>query len=138
LINRNLKPVVEPHGKGSYRLVSDFTYQCPRFLTRVVIKAGFVFDGASIPRLFWSTTGSPFLPEYIGPGLVHDNLYRAGKESNGARISRKTADYVFGHALELNAVGWYTRYKLYQGVRLGGWKAWNKHRKKDTTAPKNS
>lgn len=56
-----------------WEVVEEFTYyRSPeRF---IIIPAGFVFDGASIPRLFWSVF-SPIGILLIG-GLIHDFGYR--------------------------------------------------------------
>lgn len=40
----------------------------------ITIPEGFEWDGASIPRLFWSVVGSPYSPKFITASLVHDYL----------------------------------------------------------------
>ena len=39
------------------------------------IPKDYYYDGASIPRLFWSVIGSPFEPDLQAPALAHDWLY---------------------------------------------------------------
>lgn len=128
-IHPSLKPITIPWGKRKVILTESYTYKCPKTGVRVYIESGFEFDGASIPRILWSTTGSPFMPQYIGPGLVHDYLYRYARDRGGVRVSRKLADKVFKYALELNKVSGYQKNKIYQGVNWFGFKSWNKHRK---------
>ncbi|HIE98682.1 MAG TPA: DUF1353 domain-containing protein, partial [Fuerstia sp.] len=41
---------------------------------RVVVPAGFVSDGASIPRLFWAIIGPPIGSSHLLPAIVHDYL----------------------------------------------------------------
>lgn len=41
----------------------------------VWIPAGYVCDGASIPRLFWSIVGSPFDPINVVGAWAHDYIY---------------------------------------------------------------
>jgi hypothetical protein len=39
------------------------------------LPSGYVCDGASIPRPFWSIAGSPFDPEKVPAAFVHDAIY---------------------------------------------------------------
>ncbi|MCP4788439.1 MAG: DUF1353 domain-containing protein [Fuerstiella sp.] len=39
---------------------------------RVVVPAGFVFAGASIPRLFRAIIGPPIGSRHLLPAIVHD------------------------------------------------------------------
>lgn len=91
----------------------------------LTIPKGFVWDGASIPRAFWITTGSNYNPDFILPGLLHDYLYYTGL------VSKKKADDIFLIELKRSGVGFYTRYKMYYAVRFFGHKAWEQHRKRD-------
>lgn len=70
----------------SYILDTDYTYHWKiggkHF--RITIPAGFKYDGASVPRVFWSVTG--FLPDGLGraAALVHDFIYvHKGKMPTG-------------------------------------------------------
>lgn len=59
----------------NWRLEKDWYVQLPN-KTIICIPQGFIFDGASVPKLFWfllSPVGVLFLP-----GLVHDFGYRYG------------------------------------------------------------
>lgn len=49
---------------------------------QVIIPRGFVTDGASIPRAFWSIIGSPYLPEFITGAIVHDWMCEQNWEVN--------------------------------------------------------
>lgn len=40
----------------------------------LTIPKEFITDGASIPQLFWSVIGSPYLPEFITAAIVHDYM----------------------------------------------------------------
>lgn len=125
-----LKPVIRPYNKNRVELREDFNYKCPEYGIEVRLQKGFIFDGASIPRLFWVTTGTPFEPQHLGPGLVHDALYRKAADYLGRIVTRKEADKVFKYALKMNRINAYQVFKMYQGLRIGGLLAWNKHRKK--------
>lgn len=131
MIYHKLRPCISPVTDKEVILVEDFHYMCPKYGISVFIKKGFIFDGASTPRILWSTTGSPFMPQFIGPSGVHDDLYKNPTSASGDAITRKRADQIFKHALHLNGVGWYQRNKMYRAVRMFGMFAWNKHRKND-------
>lgn len=107
----------------------------------IVLPKDFIFDGASIPRLFW------FLLSPVGllliPALIHDYGYRYDqlwkKDENGQivafqknagrrywdKLFRNVGEEVNGFAV-IDSIAWL-------GVRLGGSCNWKKHRR--TNAP---
>lgn len=89
----------------------------------LAIDEGFEWDGASIPRVFWITIGSPYNPIFMTAGLIHDYLYRYQP------VERKDADKVFHKILRENGVGRINAFRMYMGVRMGGFIPWNKHKK---------
>ena len=100
-----------------------------------IIPAGFQFDGASIPK-FLHTFLSPVGVLLMG-GLVHDYAYkyetllRANKRDTLGKISQKRADEIFRDInIEINGF-YFMNYLSYWSLRLGGWVAWNGHRKKE-------
>ena len=82
-----------------------------------VIPAGFVTDGASVPRGLWNLF--PPYGRYSKAALIHDFLYQFGA------MTRAQADYVFLEAMKELGVGFLARWAMYSGVRAGGWAAWN-------------
>lgn len=90
----------------------------------IFIPEGSVTDWASIPDIL-----KPIITEVLGrkAALVHDYLYRT--LGMGGRYSRKRCDEIFLEALIVLGVSLKDRTILYTGVRLGGWKAWNKYKK---------
>jgi hypothetical protein len=85
--------------KGKYLVELVAPYQ--RF--EVVVHKGFVFNGASIPRIFW-TFFHPF--QYLESSVIHDFLYdiavtnyRRGAYTE-ARRTFKRADELFLKALK--------------------------------------
>ena len=140
-----MKPVkIATKGKGFFKMIlmwllgvrhweiaKDFEYEI--YNKKYVIPAGFVFDGASIPK---------FLHMFLSPvgvllmgGLVHDYAYKyetllcKNKKDTMGIISQKKADQIFRDiGIEIN--GFYLmNYLAYWSLRLGGFMAWNKHRK---------
>ena len=98
-----------------------------------VIPAGFQFDGASIPK-FLHTWLSPTGVLLMG-GLVHDYGYKyatllySGKKETIGLINQKKADQIFRDInIEQNGFH-FLNYLAYWALRLGGFAAWNGHRK---------
>ena len=84
------------------------------------IEHGFDWDGMSIPRFAWATTGCPFGPKHRLAGLIHDWLYRF------KILSRRQSDEVMLEILRRCGESRYNRWKMHKIVRAVGWKAWNK------------
>ena len=100
-----------------------------------VIPAGFQFDGASIPK-FLRTFFSPVGVLLIG-GLVHDYAYKyktllkKNKKDTMGEIDQKKADEIF-RDINIIVNGFYTMNRLaYWSLRIGGFVAWNGHRKRN-------
>ena len=98
-----------------------------------IIPQGFVFDGASIPK-FLHTWLSPTGVLLMG-GLVHDYAYKyatllkSGKKKTMGTITQKKADEIF-RDINIAQNGFHLLNKLaYWALRIGGFVAWNKHRK---------
>lgn len=109
-IHPSLKPIAEPYDKKNYRLVEPFAFY---FKGTHVIPAGYIWDGASIPRAFWFSTGTPFDPVHIGPSLIHDYMC----DNPHITKSQAKADAIYRDNLGLNDVGWFWRNREYLAVR---------------------
>ena len=106
-------PVIQPsEDKKRYQVVQTFNFYGHE------IQAGFEFDAASVPRVFWRVV-PPCMPWLLRASCGHDWLYRHGIGT------REEADRLFLKALledggeehELLA------YIMYEAVRVGGSKA---------------
>ena len=143
----HLKPIpIKTKGKGfwkaivmwllstrNWELIEDWKYNIDG--KEYIIPKGFQFDGASIPK-FLRTFFSPVGVLLIG-GLVHDYMYKYTHckpvSAKGALlvVDQKKADQIFR---DINIVvnGFYTmNYLAYWSLRIGGFVAWNGHRKRD-------
>ena len=143
----NLKPLpIKTKGKGfwkgilmwltstrNWEITKDWRYKIEDI--EYVIPAGFQFDGASIPK-FLRAFFSPVGVLLVG-GLVHDYMYKytacKPARTNGALlvVDQKRADQIFR---DINIVvnGFYSMNNLaYWSLRIGGFVAWNGHRKRD-------
>lgn len=100
----------------------DFRYESDLAKRVFTVPIGFYTDFASIPRFM------PLVYACLGdtahePAVVHDWLYYA------AVTDRETADNVLLEAMKIWGMSKWRYYPIYWGVRVGGWAAWNKHRK---------
>ena len=100
-----------------------------------IIPQGFQFDGASIPK-FLHTWLSPTGVLLMG-GLVHDYAYkyetllRSGQRETMGVIDQKRADEIF-RDINIEQNGFHFLNNLaYWALRIGGFAAWNGHRKRN-------
>lgn len=101
--------------KGSSRcfeLTSDFRYLSSK--GTITVPAGFITDGASIPRIFWSIL-SPF-GKYFSAAVIHDYLYSV----NNTEFNRKESDLIFKEAMFNIGIGWIQRETIFRAVRMFG------------------
>ena len=117
----------------NWELVQDWKYNLDG--TEYVIPKGFTFDGASIPK-FLHPFFSPVGVLLMG-GLVHDYAYKyqtllmKNKKETLGIISQKRADEIF-RDININVNGFYLmNYLAYWSLRIGGFVAWNGHRKRN-------
>ena len=117
-------------GSRHWEVVKDFNYSING--QNFIIPKGFKFDGASVPK---------FLGQFLSPvgvlligGLIHDYGYKyetlllKNKKDIGVK-SQKWMDETF-RDINIEVNGFYLlNYLAYWALRLGGFVAWNKHRK---------
>mgnify|MGYP000858402929 CR=1 FL=1 len=120
-------------GTRHWIVAEDFVFKIEG--TECVIPKGFQFDGASIPK-FLHTWLSPVGVLLMG-GLVHDYAYkyatlkRTSKKNKFRTLTQKDADVIFRDInIEINGFH-FLNYLAYWALRVGGFVAWNKHRKAD-------
>jgi hypothetical protein len=92
------------------------------------VDAGFITDGASIPRFAWSLVGHPLNEDYVVSALCHDALYSA------ELLPRKTCDSEFRAQLKTAGVNILRRNEFYWAVRIGGGFVWGRHTKQGVAA----
>jgi len=120
-------------GKRHWEISKDFVYEIHGI--KYVIPKGFKFDGASVPK-FLATFLSPVGVLLLG-GLIHDYAYKyaalkpALKKDDLLIVDQKKADKIFRDInIEINGF-YFLNYLAYWALRLGGWFAWNGHRKRN-------
>ena len=87
----------------------------------ITVRRGFVFDGASIPRLLWRLCGHPLEVPRIAAALAHDWLYASHV------CDRQTADMIFRELCRRVGIGCLRRGVEYRVLRLCGDIAWRGH-----------
>ncbi len=101
--------------------ITPFRYESNIAGRLFTVPVGFFTDFASVPRLGMVYA---LLGNYAHqPAVIHDWLYYS------AIVSRKMADAVLFEAMGVINLSWWRRDLIFSGVRIGGWHAWNEHRK---------
>lgn len=113
----------------SYRIVSG------TFSGRVsTVRAGFVFDWATVPRVLWalyppSGTASK---QYGIAALWHDWVY-VHQQIAGCDCTREDADALFREIMLYVGVSPFQSALLYAAVRVGGWYGWRRNKSRTDT-----
>ena len=112
-------------GKNLWKNLEEFEYYVGHLGSEeiIIVPENFETDFASVPRLFWSII-SP-VDKHGKAAVVHDCCYYY------ALYSRKRSDEIFKEALEVLKVPPWKVFCMYQSVRIGGWLAWYKHRRRE-------
>ena len=123
-------------GVRTWTITKDFHYKLRG--QEYVIPKGFTFDGASVPK-FLASFLSPVGVLLIG-GLIHDYAYKYEQllEKNqplvsdeSKKLTQKEADIIFRDInIEVNGFH-FLNYLAYWALRIGGFVAWNGHRKRN-------
>lgn len=86
----------------------------------LTVPSGFECDGASVPRLLWSSVSPRIDPRTLRAAVVHDYLYRTAPPG----WSRRDADELFYDFIREDGLSWWAAQKAYWGLRLFGGSAW--------------
>jgi len=125
----------------------------------IVVPKGFESDGCSMPRFFWRVFGHPFDMQYLREAILHDYLYKTQifdrktadlifreELQKSAQFARDTVkmqiledypsipdrDLDREYKARMANVRVLSDWKIaciHRGLRWGGWKAWNEHKK---------
>ncbi len=89
---------------------------------RIDVPKGYAFDGASIPRMFWTLVGQPTDGLSLRAACIHDWMCDQAE----TYAMRRLGDTLFLHVMEDSGVSKLRRLILYLAVRFYGrciWKA---------------
>jgi hypothetical protein len=135
------RPRVQSMGGGlSLTLASTlYQYEHSGATYQLTVPAKFVFDGASIPQMFWTLLGLVPHGDMDGPALAHDFIYhhmgevpllirRDGEWAACEQpVTRSVADQMLGAlCLHYGAAGRMRSWLVWAAVRLGGFMAWRR------------
>lgn len=123
---QGFKGVYEIRGHTAYTFITikSLSYTTKKGITYTV-PVGFITDGASIPKIFWSWIGSPYTGHYRRAALIHDYLYFT-------QIARRSyADRIFLEAMKYLGVSFWKRRTMWFAVRSWGWIPWMRHKKRN-------
>jgi hypothetical protein len=113
---------ITPAGHAKMKVAEEFiclVTMVPGIHHAVTIPEGYIFDGATIPRLVWSVIGHPFDPKYIDAAAVHDWYCDRAAELRDYQL-RVIGDAVFFALLRRAGVSWLKRSSMYLVVRIYG------------------
>lgn len=91
-------------------LLEDYTKEQSYFF---VIKKGYCWDGATIPRFFWRLVGSKSDPRFLVPSLIHDVLC---ENHHYVNHDRYFTDSIFERLLYVSGVNAFTRWMMFHSV----------------------
>ena len=89
-------------------------------------QAGSSYDGASIPRLFWSLIGHPLEEQFRWASFWHDRLC----EESSTWAGRRFADATLLVLLDREKVAYWRRTAMWIAVRLYAWGIWSWRRRR--------
>ena len=104
-----------------WELTADLKYQSRILGSVITVPKGFVTDFASVPRV--PIAYMAFGDRAHRESVLHDWGYNCGQ------LSRRKVDGLFYEAMRARGKKTWVRVGMWLGVRLGGWAAWNSHRK---------
>ena len=113
----------EPVGHDRMQLTKPLTVLIvnqPGVQFVVSIEAGYSFDGASIPRVFWSLIGGPFDPDFQVASCIHDKLCELSVDQRDYQI-RVVGDAAFFALLSRRKIARWRLVAMYLAVRLNSW-----------------
>lgn len=129
--------IKQPHAiplndHGEWILIEDYE------LDGFKIPKGFIFDGASIPRIMWSIMNFTPIGYHMPAALVHDYLYRnvgiAQRYDKPYYYTKPDADKEFHRILrELGIRSWQASL-CYSAVKIFGFIAWQQNKKAQINA----
>lgn len=109
----------------TFTLLTEFDYELGALGSGRTIRvpAGLVTDFASVPRLLWNIF--PPWGKYGKAAVLHDFMYQRQE------FTKTFSDAIFLEAMEAIGVGWLTRTLIWNGVRFGGFVAWDQHKREN-------
>lgn len=115
-----ITPYAVKRGVSYYELAKDYAFLNREGQTEFVPR-GFVFDGASVPSLFWVIVGEPFNAGVLPSALIHDWRYKNAREVENKAVRAnlmRNADEEFYANLRKSGLRKVVASVLFAGVRV--------------------
>ena len=107
------QPEVEPLPHSNFWILKEdycfFVNEKPYWIPK-----GYVWDGASIPRIVWGIIGAPSEPDFLAASLIHDWIYLTHI------FTRAEADEAIFQILKQSDVSLWRRRCIWAAVRTFG------------------
>ena len=118
---------IEQIGLDRWKLLAPVQYESDFLRCTITAPGGFVTDLLSVPR-WLPLTYATLYGRANASGVAHDLLYQTHRVIH-REIERSEADYVLWEAAGaigpgIEPASWFTRQRLWAGVKLGGASAW--------------
>jgi len=116
----NTKIKLEMINNKYYKIIEDVK------IDEFIIPKGFKTDGASIPKIFWSLFGCPFVGKYVKAAILHDYLY-----SGNIDITFHKANLKFYKNMRKSGVSKFKAFIMFKTVEIFGKSHFLNKNKKD-------
>ena len=103
------------------KTLSPLTYYSEMLDKTISVPLYMLTDLGSIPQILQGIF--PKDGKAMFAYILHDCLYQSGI------LTRSQSDDVLEEAMTTLGVTWWRRKSVREGIRVGGWKAWNEYRK---------
>lgn len=91
----------------------------------ITVGAGYLFDGATIPRWLWPLAGAPMEPPHDAAALIHDWLYAC------QILSKRQADWIYAQVLAQAGYAYWRVAAEWLAVTIFGGAAWSEAKLRD-------
>ena len=112
-----------PLDGGDRELFEELIYHSDLVQSDIIAPKGMTTNYGSVPKILHNVLSPTGKPTY--GFVIHDHLYEIGT------YSKRISDGILNEAMKVLGVGWFKRSIIMSGLKIGGFVAWNKHRKKD-------
>lgn len=125
-------PSLRPQENDEWKLCEEVFYEfdADGKAALIVVPAGYVYDGASVPRFFWRIAGHPMDTETVMASLLHDYCFTNRPVVNGARVTFEDSADLYEEVARRAGSSWITR-KAHKVAILSPFARalWNTHNK---------
>lgn len=123
---RGINYIAVPNKKNWFRLTKDYPFTVDG-VTETIPK-GYEWDGATIPRWFWSIIGYYPMGAMAEPSVIHDWIYVNKGILPNSTYTRSRCDKLFYKHMLKSGVTPHSALRMYRVVQLFGFYFWRTFR----------